>query len=55
MGAKLARCDSSSMTSTLRRLRTAVSELVAEDRPGFRERSTSSSAGYDDGSWLKRS
>jgi hypothetical protein len=54
MGAKLARCDSSSMTSTLRRLRTAVSELVAEDRPGFRERSTSSS-GYDDGSWLKRS
>jgi hypothetical protein len=43
------------MTSTLRRLRSAVSDLVAEDRPGFKERSTSSTAGYDDGSWLTRS
>jgi hypothetical protein len=41
------------MTSTLRRLRSAVSDLVAEDRPGFKARSTSST-GYDDGSWLTR-
>jgi hypothetical protein len=47
------RCDSTSMTSTLRRLRSAVSDLVAEDRPGFKERRTTTS-GYDDGSWLTR-
>ncbi|MGZ8648028.1 MAG: hypothetical protein ACXW08_05275 [Solirubrobacteraceae bacterium] len=42
------------MTSTLRRFRSAVSGLVAEDRPGFKPRS-GSSTGYDDGSWLTRS
>ncbi|HEX2412409.1 MAG TPA: hypothetical protein VHJ39_14680 [Solirubrobacteraceae bacterium] len=42
------------MTSTLRRLRSAVSDLVAEDRPGFKERRTSTTSGYDDGSWLTR-
>jgi hypothetical protein len=31
-----ARCDASSMTSTLRRVRTLLSDLVAEDRPGFK-------------------
>jgi hypothetical protein len=36
--------------STLRRL---VSDLVAEDRTGFK-RIDASAARYDDGSWLKR-
>ena len=40
------------MTYTLRRLRTALSGLVAEDRPGFK-RVDASPARYDDGSWLK--
>jgi hypothetical protein len=35
----------------LRRLRTAVSGLVAEDRTGFK-RLDASPAKYDDGSWL---
>ena len=42
-------------TSAIRRLRSAVSGLVAEDRPGFKERRHGSQAGYDDGSWLTRS
>jgi hypothetical protein len=37
----------------LRTLRRALSDLVAEDRPGFK-RIDASSAKYDDGSWLKR-
>jgi hypothetical protein len=41
------------MTSTLRRLRRAVSTLGAEDRPGFK-RVDASPALYDDGSWLAR-
>jgi hypothetical protein len=49
-----ARCDSTSMTSTLRRLRSAASALVAEDRPGFKERQNGSATAYDDGSWLTR-
>ena len=40
------------MTHTLRRLRDAVSDLVAEDRPSFK-RIDASPALYDDGSWLK--
>jgi hypothetical protein len=35
-----------------RRLRNALSGLIAEDRPGFK-RIDASSARYDDGSWLK--
>jgi hypothetical protein len=44
-------CDHHHMT--LNRLRTALSSLVAEDRPGFK-RVDASSARYDDGSWLPR-
>ena len=40
------------MSQTLRRLRTAVSGLVAEDRPDFK-RLDASPALPDDGSWLK--
>jgi hypothetical protein len=39
------------MTPRLRRLRTALSDLVAEDRTGFK-RIDASPAKYDDGSWL---
>ena len=39
------------MTNTFRRLRRTFSELVAEDRPGFK-RLDASAARYDDGSWL---
>ena len=42
------------MTSRLRRLSRSLSELVAEDRDGFK-RVDASSARYDDGSWLKPS
>jgi hypothetical protein len=35
----------------LRRLRTVVSDLVAEDRAGFK-RVDASPAKYDDGAWL---
>ncbi len=35
----------------LRRLRQTLSQLVAEDRPGF-SRLDASPALYDDGSWL---
>jgi hypothetical protein len=41
------------MTSTLRRLGRALSDLVAEDRPGFK-RVDASPARSDDGAWLKR-
>jgi hypothetical protein len=40
------------MSTKLRRLRSALSDLVAEDRPGFK-RLDASPALYDDGSWLK--
>jgi hypothetical protein len=40
------------MTNTARRIRTALSALVAEDRPGFK-RVDASSARYDDGAWLE--
>ena len=40
------------MPSTLRRLRSTLSELIAEDRSGFK-RLDASSALYDDGAWLK--
>jgi hypothetical protein len=40
------------MTSTLRRLRSALSGLIAEDRPSFK-RLDASVARYDDGSWLQ--
>jgi hypothetical protein len=40
------------MTTTLRRLGRALSELVAEDRDGFK-RLDASPALPDDGSWLK--
>ena len=63
MGAVAAHCDSVLVrTSRLqeptemtiaRRLRSAVSGLVAEDRTGFK-RIDASPARYDDGSWLKR-
>ena len=39
------------MTKTMRRFRTAVSGLVAEDRTGS-NRIDASPAKYDDGSWL---
>jgi hypothetical protein len=42
------------MTSTLRTIRRVLSDLVAEDRPGFK-RLDASPARPDDGSWLKRS
>jgi hypothetical protein len=41
------------MPSTLRRLRQALADLVAEDRPGFK-RLDASPARYDDGAWLAR-
>jgi hypothetical protein len=40
------------MNNTLRRVRSALSGLVAEDRPDFK-RLDASSARYDDGAWLK--
>ena len=40
------------MTNTLRRVRAALSGLVAEDRPGFK-RLDASPVRYDDGSWLE--
>lgn len=40
------------MTHKLRRIRRAVSGLVAEDRPSFK-RIDVSPARYDDGSWLE--
>lgn len=40
------------MTSKLSRLRRAVADLVAEDRPDFK-RLDASPAVPDDGSWLK--
>jgi hypothetical protein len=40
------------MTDTLRRLRLALSGLVAEDRPSFK-RLDVSPVRYDDGSWLE--
>ena len=39
------------MTNMLRRLRRAVANLPAEDRPGFK-RIDASPVAYDDGSWL---
>ena len=39
------------MTRTFRRIRVAISGLVAEDRPAFK-RVDASAARYDDGSWL---
>jgi hypothetical protein len=41
------------MTKTLRRIRATLSDLVAEDRPGF-TRIDVSAARYDDGAWLER-
>ena len=41
------------MTNMLRRLRTTLSDLVAEDRPGFK-RIDASPARPDDGAWLER-
>jgi hypothetical protein len=41
------------MTRTLRTVRRIVSDLVAEDRSGFK-RVDASPARYDDGSWLTR-
>jgi hypothetical protein len=41
------------MTSRLRRVRLALSSLVAEDRAGFR-RIDVSPARYDDGAWLEQ-
>jgi hypothetical protein len=41
------------MTKTLRKLRTALSDLAAEDRTGFK-RVDSSPARPDDASWLTR-
>ena len=40
------------MTSTLRRIRVALSDLVAEDRPEFK-RLDASPVRYDDGAWLQ--
>ena len=40
------------MTNVLRRLRTTLSDLVAEDRPAFK-RVDASAARYDDGAWLE--
>ena len=40
------------MTRALRRIARAASELVAEDRPGFK-RLDVSAARYDDGAWLE--
>jgi hypothetical protein len=40
------------MTSKIRRIRVALSDLVAEDRPGFK-RLEASPVRYDDGAWLE--
>ena len=40
------------MTHVFRRLRTTLSDLVAEDRPAFK-RVDASAARYDDGAWLE--
>jgi hypothetical protein len=40
------------MTNTLRRIRVALSDLVAEGRPAFK-RLDASPARYDDGAWLR--
>jgi hypothetical protein len=40
------------MTEMFRRLRRALSDVVAEDRPEFK-RIDASPARYDDGAWLK--
>jgi hypothetical protein len=40
------------MTEMFRRLRRALSDVVAEDRPDFK-RIDASPARYDDGAWLK--
>jgi hypothetical protein len=40
------------MNNTFRRLRTALSDLVAEDRPSYKS-IDASPARYDDGSWLE--
>jgi hypothetical protein len=40
------------MVNPVRRIRSALSGLVAEDRPGFK-RVDASSARYDDGAWLE--
>jgi hypothetical protein len=40
------------MHRSLRRLRRAVGDLAAEDRPAFK-RIDASPARYDDGSWLE--
>jgi hypothetical protein len=41
------------MTNRLRRLGHALSELIADDRDGFKRIDASSAPAYDDGSWLK--
>jgi hypothetical protein len=41
------------MTRKLHSLRRVLSDLVAEDRAGFK-RVDASAASYDDGSWLTR-
>jgi hypothetical protein len=41
------------MTTRLRRIGRSLSELVAEDRDGFKRLDASSAPAYDDGSWLK--
>jgi hypothetical protein len=41
------------MTTRLRRIGRSISELVAEDRDGFKRVDASSAPLYDDGSWLK--
>jgi hypothetical protein len=41
------------MTNAFRRLRATLSELVAEDRPGFK-RLDASPARPDDGAWFER-
>jgi hypothetical protein len=40
------------MTSTLLRLRRAVSDLAVDDRPAFK-RVDASPVSYDDGAWLR--
>jgi hypothetical protein len=40
------------MTSKIRRIRVALSDLVAEDRPNFK-RLEASPVRYDDGAWLE--
>jgi hypothetical protein len=41
------------MSTRLRRLGRSLTELVAEDRDGFKRLDASSAPLYDDGSWLK--